>query len=273
MMRIWVCFFMVAMLLPQMVYALNHSVSTPSSAVSAHRSVSESFSAGVQALVEAKSESDYQVALGHFLAALEKGIVHEDLYYNLGNTYYHLNQLGNAVYYFEKALQVHPKHEAARYNLALTQQLIAQKYKDEIVHMGQESTWTRLVTLFSASTLTWVFLLLWWVFFGVLIALFFVRAPIARLVLVTAAVIVGLAVGIFGTLFIGREVHDRTTHPAIVLSDELTVREAPQESANPAFVLHAGSRVQVGTSDRHWIKIRLPNGMEGWVERRYIGIL
>lgn len=235
--------------------------------------VSEHFSAGVKALAEAKGEKDYQEALAHFLAILEKGIIHEDVYYNLGNTYYNLNQFGNAVYYFEKALQIHPKHEAARYNLELTRQIIAQKYKDEIVQMGQESTWARLVTMFSAATLTWVFLLLWWAFFGVLLALFFVRAPIARLVLVTAAVITGLFAGLFGTLFVGREIRERTLHPAVVLPDELPVREAPQESANPAFVLHAGSRVHVETSDRHWVKIRLPNGMEGWVERRQIGIL
>jgi tetratricopeptide (TPR) repeat protein len=101
--------------------------------------VSELFSAGVKALAEAKSEKDYQEALSHFLAVLEKGIVHEDLYYNLGNTYYNLNQFGYAVYYFEKALQVHPGHEAARYNLELARQVIAQKYKDEIVRMGREA--------------------------------------------------------------------------------------------------------------------------------------
>ncbi len=235
--------------------------------------VSEHFSSGVRILAEAKSEKDYQEALAHFLAIVEKGVIHEDVYYNLGNTYYNLNQLGYAAYYFEKALRVHPGHEAARYNLELTRQLIAQKYKDEIVHMGQESTWVRLVTMFSASTLTVVFLVLWWGFFGILTALFFVRAHLARLVLVTAAVITGLFAGMFGTLFAGREIHERSSHPAVVLPDELQVREAPQESANSAFVLHAGSRVQIGTSERHWVKIRLPNGMEGWVERKNVGIL
>ncbi len=236
-------------------------------------SVAAHFAAGVKALTQAQSETDTLAAVAHFQAILDRQVVHEDVYYNLGNAYFQLNRLGPAVYHFEKALTVHPGHAAARYNLGLTRQLLAQRYKDELVHPGRQGTWTRLVTSFSDATLTLVFLTLWVLLFGALLALYFISRPLLRLTLVTAAVILGLGSAVFGTLMIGREIHDRTVHYAIVLPDEVEVREAPQTSANRAFVLHAGHRVQTGASERSWVKILLPNGMEGWLERRDLGLL
>ena len=236
-------------------------------------SVSGHFAAGVSALAAAREEADYLAALSHFQAILDQGVIHEDVYYNLGNVNYYLNRLGPAVYFFEKALAIHPGHTGARYNLDLTRQMLAKKYKDEIVQMGRQSTWTRLVTAFSDATLTAVFLAFWILLFSTLMALYFVEKPLVRLALITAAVILGLGSAAFGTLMVGREIHDRTTHYAIVLPDEVEVREAPQASANRAFVLHAGHRVQTGASDRAWVKILLPNGMEGWLERRDLGLL
>ncbi len=235
--------------------------------------VSGHFAAGVQALAAAQAESDYLTAAAHFQAILDRGVVHEDVYYNLGNVNFHLNRLGPAVYCFEKALTIHPGHASARYNLDLTRQMLAQKYKDEIVQMDRQSTWVRLVTAFSDATLTTVFLGFWFLLFFALMALYFVRKPLVRLTLITAAVILGLGSAAFGALMVGREIHDRTVRYAIVLPDEVEVREAPQASANRAFILHAGHRVQTGASERAWVKILLPNGMEGWLERRDLGLL
>jgi len=246
---------------------------TPVPAAPQGLSIAAHFSAGVQALTQARGEADTLAAVAHFQAILDRGVVHEDVYYNLGNAYFHLNRLGPAVYHFEKALAVHPGHAAARYNLGLTRQLLAQRYKDELVHPGRPGTWTRLVSAFSDATLTLVFLSFWVFLFAALLALYFIRRPLVRLTLVTAAVILGLGSAVFGTLMIGREIHDRTTRHAIVLPDEVEVREAPQASANRAFVLHAGHRVQTGASERAWVKIVLPNGMEGWLERRDLGML
>ena len=253
--------------------AADPAPAAPASLDTAPLSVSGHFAAGVQVLSSAREPSDYLAAASHFQAILDLGVIHEDVYYNLGNANFQLNRLGPAVYYFEKALTIHPGHNSARYNLALTRQLLAQKYKDEIVQMDRQSTWVRLVTAFSDGTITAVFLVFWILLFSVLMALYFVQKPLVRLTLITAAVILGLGSAVFGTLLAGREIHDRTTRYAIVLPDEVEVREAPQASANRAFVLHAGHRVLTGASERAWVKILLPNGMEGWLERRDLGLL
>jgi hypothetical protein len=236
-------------------------------------SVSGHFAAGVSALAGARGPGDLLAAVSHFQAILEQGVVHEDVYYNLGNAYFHLDRLGPAVYHFEKALAIHPGHANARYNLLLTRQVLAQKYKDEIVQMGRQGTWVRLVKVFSDATITAVFLVFWILLFSALMALYFVRRPLLRLTLITAAVILGLGSAVFGSLLVGREIHDRTSRFAIVLPDQVEVREAPQASANRAFVLHAGHRVLTGASERAWVKILLPNGMEGWLERKDLGLL
>jgi len=39
---------------------------------------------------------------------LDQGLVSAALYYNLANAHYKLNNVGETVYYFEKALQLSP---------------------------------------------------------------------------------------------------------------------------------------------------------------------
>ena len=236
-------------------------------------SVADLFSEGVSALAGARQEEDYRKAEAHFQAIVDLGVVHEDVYYNLGNTQFHLNRLGPAVYYFEKALRLHPGHANARYNLNLTREMLGRKYKDEIVQLGRDGLWVRLVNSVSEGASMGGFLIFWFLFFGALIALYFCTKPLLRLTLITAVVLLGLGSVVFGTLMVGREIRDRTIRSAIVLPDEVEIREAPQESANRAFLLHAGHRVQIGAQERAWVKILLPNGMEGWVERRDLGML
>ncbi len=249
-----------------------HTLLSPEPVISP-ASIPDTFDAGVAAYAGAQDEADYRKAARHFQSLIDRGIVHEDVYYNLGNCHFQLGELGPAVYFFEKAIALHPGHVNARYNLDLTRQVLARKFKDEVIQMGRDSTWVRLVHAFEESTLTAAFLFFWFLFFSALMALWFIHRQLVRITLITAAVLLGLVSFSFGTLLLGREIHERTVRHAIVLPDQIQVREAPQEVANPAFLLHAGHRVRLGIQDRAWVKIQLPNGMEGWVERRNLGFL
>lgn len=59
----------------------------------------------------------YNKALQTYLGIAAKDGVSSELYYNIGNTYYRLNDRANAILYYERALTLNPANADARYNL------------------------------------------------------------------------------------------------------------------------------------------------------------
>ncbi len=47
-----------------------------------------------------------------------------ELYYNLGNTYYKLNEIPSAILYYEKAAKLQPQNDDLQYNLELCNRMI-----------------------------------------------------------------------------------------------------------------------------------------------------
>jgi SH3-like domain-containing protein len=53
----------------------------------------------------------------------------------------------------------------------------------------------------------------------------------------------------------------------------MEVREGPDPAAKVSFRLHAGLRVRLQASLNGWTRIRLPNGLVGWVPDGEVGRL
>ena len=58
----------------------------------------------------------YDYALDAYLAILDQ-VEHPDLYYNIGNTYYRLGDIGQAIWAYEKGIQLSPLNKDLQYNL------------------------------------------------------------------------------------------------------------------------------------------------------------
>ena len=71
------------------------------------------FAKGNQSYMQGK----YQQAMGEYLRIVKQGKVSSELYYNLGNSYFKINQNALAILYYEKALKLNPAHADARFNL------------------------------------------------------------------------------------------------------------------------------------------------------------
>jgi hypothetical protein len=69
-------------------------------------------------------------------------------------------------------------------------------------------------------------------------------------------------------LLLAHVVVGETVHEAVVLAKTLPVRETPEASSKVAFELHAGSGVRLLASAGPFVRLRLPNGLEGWAEQR-----
>ena len=60
---------------------------------------------------------------------------------------------------------------------------------------------------------------------------------------------------------------EHTVHEAVVLSPTMVAREFPKSDAKSLFEVHAGLKVRVLEETGRYVRIRLPNGLEGWTER------
>ena len=74
-------------------------------------------------------DGDYESALSSYLQVLEAGFESGALYYNIGNCYFKLGDLGRSILFYERALAENPRDDDARANLELAESLTA----DEIV--------------------------------------------------------------------------------------------------------------------------------------------
>lgn len=63
----------------------------------------------------------YQQAINSWMQILENGEASSELYFNIGNAQYKLNQIGPSIYYYEKALQLSPNDSDIKNNLAFAE--------------------------------------------------------------------------------------------------------------------------------------------------------
>jgi len=203
------------------------------------------------------------------------GIASPELMYNLGNAYYRQGQLGRAIWAWEKALDLDPGAEDARYNLGQARKVVARRVQDKLEGAEREPLWVRVVTQLTLATETWLFLGLWVSFFlamGLRLRARRLEGSDSTAAWGLTAGILGVIAGLAGALLVGRVVLERMPF-AVVLGDEVAVKEGADPNYRTTFDVHAGLRVRLLDRDQDWVRIRLANGLEGWVRDRDVGAL
>ncbi len=220
---------------------------------------------------EANLRGDYAAAAAAYEQLDRQHVVSADLYYNLGVTYFRQGRLGKALWSFERALVVSPDDEDARFNLVQARKLADQRTHDKLEGAEREPLWIRLVTFFASSTEVTVFSLLYLGCFALLL----IRRRIAadsRIAVTAGAMILGAGALLAGLLLVGRINLDRMPF-AVVLPDTVAVKEGADNSFRTSFQVHAGLRVHILDREQDWVRVRLANGLEGFVHAEDVGTL
>jgi tetratricopeptide (TPR) repeat protein len=220
---------------------------------------------------DAYFKGDYPAAVAAYEQLDRQGVVSPDLYYNLGVAYFRQGSLGRAVWSFERAAALEPEDEDIRFNLTQTRKLAERRVRDKIEGAEREAIWIRAVTYFTASQMTWLFLLLYLGCFGLLF-LWRRARDASRAVLGAGAALLGVGALLSGLLLAGRAALDRLPF-GVVLPDVVAVREGADPNYRTSFQVHAGLRVRLLERDQEWLRIRLANGLEGWVRDQDVGQL
>ena len=210
-------------------------------------------------------KGDYTQAAAVYSSILKSGKESSALYYNLGNTYYKLNNVPESIYYYEKALQLDPENADAKNNLIFANQMKV----DAITPLPK--TWVRqlsdgIVGLFSAHT--WALLSIIGVFAFVLSFLlyyFVERTALKRTFFSLMLVFLFFAVGSYT---LAHFCHKQVSQTQYAILFDKTVRVFSDANAYSSEVmqLHEGTKVEIIEDAKDWVKIRLVNGKTGWTK-------
>ena len=225
---------------------------------------------------QAYLHGDYGAAIAAYQELRQQGVRSSDLFFNLGDAYFRSGALGPAIWSFEEALVQDPGNDDARFNLAAARKQVERLARGtdaaaEAPAQDRDPLWVRMVTALSVSAETWLFVAAYLGFFGLLFGRLW-AGPDRRTVLGIAAAGLGVAALLTGALLFGRVQLDRLSF-AVVLPASVEVKDGADPSARTSFALHAGTRVRVVDADQDWVRVRLGNGLEGWLHGGDVGKL
>ncbi len=186
-----------------------------------------------------------------------------DVFFNLGNAYFKNSQPGQAVAAYLAAQRLKPRDPDIAANL----KFVRDKTGDKLEASYERPFWQRLFSLDGALNLKEQF----WAAASLIILAFGVgglRWWLSR----GREVLTGIgALLLLGGLWLGFGVFLRLSHPMVIGAVAASAGEVRAEKASPSspvlFQLSAGTPVRVVDADDSWVRIALPDGKGGWLQR------
>jgi tetratricopeptide (TPR) repeat protein len=208
-------------------------------------------------------EGNFEQSEDLYRQLLEAGYDSADLYYNLGNTYYRLDQIPLAILYYEKALKKRPLHKDYKYNLSVAKSKIEQPL-EEVPEFFLDNWW-RIMASWLPSTI-WGILGLVFLWAGVAGGVFWLlgRERVHRKRGFVLGII-ALAFCILPLLLANSRLQmSKQENTGIVMQHGIGLKSAP-ESDQEISSVPGGTKIKLIDAIGNWYKVELPNGETGWL--------
>jgi hypothetical protein len=205
---------------------------------------------------------DVTRAIASYEALVSQGVLSPELETNLGAACLRQGKRGQAALHFERALFLDPGDEDARADLVEVRRGNVDKLEGEADEASGETVWRVLAPLpgpVSAALLVALWCAAW-----VLLA---VRlfAPQLRWMGVASGACFALAS--IAALFTwgAAEGQKLALRRGVVVAASAAAREGPSEKSASHFEVHEGTTVRVDDDDQGYLRVKLANGLTGWV--------
>lgn len=204
----------------------------------------------------------YSKALLRFEKLTRQGVQNGKLYYNIGNIYFRLDDIGRAILNYRRAETFMPDNPNLRQNLSYA---ISRRF-DKIEQQQEEKIvktlffWHYDLPMPVRLTIFSIFYAGFWIFAA---WKFLKSRPSANWGL-------GISLVCF-SLFLGSLLTDRFTQAdtfnGVLVAPEVVARKGDGRSYQPSFKepLHAGTDFRMVENRGHWLYIELPDGRRCWV--------
>ncbi|MBA3869371.1 MAG: hypothetical protein H0X30_09460 [Anaerolineae bacterium] len=212
----------------------------------------------------AYKKGDFKSAVDLYQQLIDHGLKNGEVYFDLGNAYYQLHDLGRALLNYRQAEIYMPRDEDLRLNLARVR---AQRVDGTIVEVGIAGQIAGLTKdWLTTSELGWLVIILWWLCCGI-VASYLWRVDWRKRVrwAIAASVVIFLLVA---ALALTRLAVDSALKPAVIIDNTAAVMSGPGTDYLEIFELHAATEVRVVEKRYDWVRFQLPDLREGWIEKK-----
>lgn len=239
-------------------------------------SVSTLFATNIKILfdsaVVAYKNTQYDKALKYFTSIEQQGYKSAYLFYNIGNSYFKLNNIPKAILYYEKALLLKPNDEDINHNLLFANTLITDKI-NELPKPFYVTWFIKYRNLFSANNWAWIAL----VSFVLMLSLVFVNLITANILLsriFKIMIFLNLIIFLLSIFPAYSSYHYINSEQyAIVMKETVEAKSSPDEKGTTLFVIHEGTKVNINEKFEDWIEIKLADGNTGWIKESDVEII
>jgi len=215
-----------------------------------------------------RAQTLYEQTILRYKRIIEEGhITNAPLYYNLGNTYLLMGDIGRAVLNYRRAQRFAGDASELAGNLRKNLQTALEQRRDQVPLKAQERILQTLFfwhydfavkTRFLLACFAWV---LTWVAISV-------RMWRRRGRGTAGLAIVGMVVAVCFAVSVAVDVHsDRANAQGVIVADEVTARQGdginyPESFREP---LHSGTEFILREKRSKWLRIELSSGDDAWI--------
>ena len=215
---------------------------------------------------KAYSAGSYSMAADLYQKIVDAGYASPELFYNMGNAYFKMNDYARAILWFERAKRLDPGNEDISFNLNVANTKISDKI-EPLPELFYRRWFNSLVQLFSTDAWALVFIC---TFISALMGLVLYMASrvmvLRKIGFWSALVLFSLSVFTLTLAWVGYDVA-KSTSEAIVFAPTITVKSSPDDKSTDLFVLHEGAKVKLLDNISDWYEIRIANGSVGWLPK------
>ena len=195
------------------------------------------------------------------------------VYYNLGCSYYRIDNIAKSLLWLERAARLNPSDEDVQFNLTLVRSKTIDKItpKHEMIIV---SAFKRVVNMMSLEKWSIVNISLF-IFTFVFVSLFFFSNVLSfrKIGLFMSALCLILCV--LGNICAYQQRSMAMNHiNGIIMSPAVTVKSTPTDSGSDLFVIHEGTRVEIRDSSmKDWLEIQIADGKIGWIPKNSLELI
>lgn len=217
---------------------------------------------------KAYSEGNYEEAVVHYSKIIDNNIESGELFFNLGNAHYKLDEIGKSIYYYEKSLNFIEGDESLEQNIKIARLKIIDKI-EPIPKLFLFVWLDNLMRILNIENWGWLSLSLFFIT-GIIFSMYmlFSKRMLNRL---SWIFLILFSISIL--FFIGRIYEFETTEFGIIFEKKVAVMSEPSLGASEVFILHEGTKIKINRKLNGWLEISIADGKTGWCKSNLVGII
>jgi len=214
----------------------------------------------------------FSEAADYYEQILKAGFESPSVYYNLGNAYFRIGQIGRAILNYERALKLDPDDDDIFYNIKFAQTQTADKV-ESLPGLFIFGWWDNLLSLFPLT----IWIVLFFIFYYLFVAcagFYLIPQNLLSPKFSYVAGIIVLLISILMLLISSAKAQKHSSDDyGIIISQSVSVKSSPDENSPDSFLVHEGLKVKIEDSFKNWLRIKLADGNDGWLPKKSVVVI